>query len=152
MILSQPIIALTLLFALLPQALAGNLIVHNKCHFNIWCAGAKNDRTATPAYKVRAGHKFTSPSPAHDDNVGAVLKCSLASDLSSPYQLEVAVLEGRSFIDLSALDGHPFLAYHRHAEVRKGGCILDCPPGVQTCEWPEAVDCATAGDAIMTLC
>ncbi|KAI0163963.1 hypothetical protein GGR57DRAFT_498047 [Xylariaceae sp. FL1272] len=112
----MPIIAVSLL-AMMPAALAGTLSVHNSCSFGIFCAGANNKGDFTPTVSVPAGTSWTSLLSAENDNIGAVLKCATNSGLSGPYQMEIAILNGRAYLDLSAEDGDPFLAYHRHAEI-----------------------------------
>lgn len=103
--------------AALPQAFAGNLIIDNSCDFSIYCAGAKNDGTFTEVIRVAAGEALQSLKPANNDNIGAVLKCGMDDTLESVYQMEMAVRDGKTWLDLSALDGSPFVAYHRHAEI-----------------------------------
>ncbi|KAI1737455.1 hypothetical protein F4680DRAFT_450999 [Xylaria scruposa] len=113
-------ISITLLSLLitLPVALAGNLIVHNQCTFEMWCGSAANDGTFTPAVHVDAGSLYTSPQPPIPGARGVVVKCGLNSNIQEPYQLEVAQdADTRLWIDLSDLNGHPFQAYHRHAEI-----------------------------------
>ncbi|KAI0553074.1 hypothetical protein F4679DRAFT_580744 [Xylaria curta] len=146
-------IALNFLLIALPGALAGNLIVHNQCIFEIWCGSAANDGTFTPAIHVDAGGFYTSPRPAIPGARGVVVKCGLDSNIQQPYQLEVAQdADTRLWIDLSDLNGHPFQAYHRHAEVPGTNCILDCPGGVTTCEWPDQLACYSTQDVVLTIC
>ncbi|KAI1865018.1 uncharacterized protein JN550_008564 [Neoarthrinium moseri] len=136
------------------SVLGGYLNVQNSCSFAIFCQGAKGDGTDTgAATSVGAGSSWTSPLAANDDNIGATLKCSLSSTLSSPYQLEMAVAAGRSWLDLSRVDGAPFEAFHRSAEWPGTSCpVLDCPAGSSACEWPTQIDCATTADVWMYLC
>ncbi|KAI1190858.1 hypothetical protein F5B17DRAFT_427145 [Nemania serpens] len=138
--------------AALPQVFAGNLLVDNSCDFSIYCAGAKNDGTFTEVVHVAAGDILQSLKPANNDNVGAVLKCALDQSLETVYQMEMAVRDGKTWLDLSSLDGAPFVAYHRHAEIPGTTCTLDCAAGETACEWPTSVDCISNGDAILTLC
>ncbi|KAI1476068.1 hypothetical protein F4774DRAFT_394555 [Daldinia eschscholtzii] len=143
------LLSLALLCA--PSAMAGNIIVQNNCKFDVWCDAAKNDGSSSPSVQVRAGRHYTSPLPAHNDNVGSVLKCSNAAKSRKVFQAELAVQNGRSWFDLSAIDGDPFLSHHRHAELA-GECVLDCPPKSTACYYPVQVDCHTTRDAVMTLC
>ncbi|KAI0459179.1 hypothetical protein F5B21DRAFT_499804 [Xylaria acuta] len=146
-------ITLLFLFAALPETLAGNLIVHNQCQFAMWCGSAANDGTFTPAVQVYQGGYYTSPQPARPGAPGVVVKCGRDSNILEPYQLEVAQdADTRTWLDLSDLDGHPFKAYHRHAEIAGTNCVLDCQPGETACEWPYALDCYTTQDVVMTLC
>ncbi|KAJ8120756.1 hypothetical protein ONZ43_g2621 [Nemania bipapillata] len=138
--------------AVLPQALAGNLIAFNGCPFQIYCASAKNDRSFTETVPVAPGETYWSPKPAYNDNIGSVVKCALSPTLRPVYQLELAVQDGRSWLDLSHVDGSPFLGYHRHAEIAGTSCVLDCPAGTEACEYPVQVDCQSEGDVVMTLC
>ncbi|KAI1175883.1 hypothetical protein F4777DRAFT_578493 [Nemania sp. FL0916] len=149
---AKSISAVLLLAAAVPQALAGQMFAYNGCDFEIWCAGAKNDNTFSETVRVRPGEKYLSPKPALNDNIGTVVKCSLNPSLYPVYQLEVAVSERRSWMDLSSIDGTPFQQYHRHAEIDGTACIIDCPPGTSECEWPFGVDCLSEGDVIMSLC
>ncbi|OTB03264.1 hypothetical protein M426DRAFT_24048 [Hypoxylon sp. CI-4A] len=138
--------------AALPVAQCSDLFVLNNCNFNIFCAGAKNDGTSTVSTAVKGnGGTYKSPLLANDDNIGSVLKCSKNADMSKPFQMELAVQNGRSWFDLSAEDADPFVTYHRHAEIA-GQCVLDCPPGSTSCEYPVQPDCLTTEDAWMTLC
>ncbi|GAW13944.1 hypothetical protein ANO14919_033360 [Xylariales sp. No.14919] len=105
------------LLAALPPALGGSLRVYNSCNFKFWCSSAKNDGTSTATTEVLPGQWYTAEKQADNDNIGAVLKCALNSYNGEPYQVELAVQNGKSWLDLSAVDGHPFLAYHRHAEI-----------------------------------
>ncbi|KAI1464935.1 uncharacterized protein F4812DRAFT_441020 [Daldinia caldariorum] len=116
--------------------MAGNLLVQNNCKFDIWCSAAKNDGSSRDSVRVPAGNHYTSPLPANNDNIGSVLKCTDTSGSKKVFQEELAVQNGRSWFDLSAIDGDPFINYHRHAEI-SGQCVLDCP---------------TTQDAVMTLC
>ncbi|KAI0381470.1 hypothetical protein F5Y04DRAFT_280999 [Hypomontagnella monticulosa] len=137
--------------ATIPTALAGNLVVHNGCGFDIWCSGAKNDGNFSPLVVVGGnGGVFFSPLIAENDNIGSVLKCS-TSNGGQVFQLELTVQDGRSWMDLSALDGDPFFSFHRHAEI-SGQCVVDCPAGTTVCEWPVQVDCFTAEDSWLSLC
>ncbi|KAI1770210.1 hypothetical protein F4818DRAFT_446506 [Hypoxylon cercidicola] len=145
-------LATVVLSAALPTVLGGNLIAVNNCPFEVWCYAAKNDGTSAPSVQVGGnGGMYQSPLPALDDNVGSVLKCSMNPDLGQPFQMELAVQDGRSWFDLSAIDGDPFLQYQRHADVA-GQCVLHCDPGSSSCEYPVQVDCATTEDAWMSLC
>ncbi|KAI1768475.1 hypothetical protein GGR53DRAFT_462442 [Hypoxylon sp. FL1150] len=102
----------------LPSVLGGNLHAINHCSFDMWCWGAKNDGSTSPEVRVAAhGGVYASPLPAKNDNVGSVVKCSMHSDFSQPFQMELAVQNGRSWFDLSAIDGDPFLKYERHGDV-----------------------------------
>lgn len=140
------------LAAACPTVLGSNLYAKNNCNFDIWCWAAKNDGTGSGTVQVgRNGGVYMSPLPADDDNVGSVLKCSEDPGLSKPFQMELAVQYGRSWFDLSAIDGDPFLDFTRHAEVA-GQCVLHCDPGSTSCEYPVQVDCETQEDAWMTLC
>ncbi|KAI1353793.1 hypothetical protein F5Y01DRAFT_322593 [Xylaria sp. FL0043] len=134
------------------QALAGWLLAKNDCGFNIWCAGAKNDGTFTQISEVLPGQLYRSDLRANNDNIGAVVKCALNNDIQQPYQLEVAVEHGNTWLDLSAIDGDPFLQYHRRAEVKGGLCAVDCPPGSHVCEYPVTMKCQTQDDATLYLC
>ncbi|KAI0483604.1 hypothetical protein F4859DRAFT_528958 [Xylaria cf. heliscus] len=109
---------LLFLFASLPAILAGNLIVHNQCQFTMWCGSAANDGSFTPAVQVYAGGYYTSPQPAVPGEKGVVVKCGLESNILEPYQLEVAQdADTRTWLDLSDLNGRPFQAYRRYAEI-----------------------------------
>ncbi|KAI1263666.1 hypothetical protein F5Y18DRAFT_428946 [Xylariaceae sp. FL1019] len=147
---SVSFLALSLVIA--PQALAGDLRVQNHCSFAIWCAGAKNDGTAEASHQIGSGGSYTSSKPANNDNIGAVLKCGTDSRLAHPYQMEMAVQNGVSYLDLSAIDGDPFLSYHRHAEIPGTSCVLDCLAGSTDCEWPRLVTCKGQDDATLFLC
>lgn len=118
--------------AALPQVFAGNLLVDNSCDFSIYCAGAKNDGTFTEVVHVAAGDILQSLKPANNDNVGAVLKCALDQSLETVYQMEMAVRDGKTWLDLSSLDGAPFVAYHRHAEI-PGVSALFFSPSLAEC-------------------
>ncbi|KAI0443499.1 hypothetical protein F4803DRAFT_550119 [Xylaria telfairii] len=112
------LVALFPVLIALPQTLAGNLIVHNQCDFEIWCGSAANDGTFTPAALVHMGQAYVSPQPAVPGEKGVVVKCGRRSDLGEPYQLEVAQdADSRTWFDLSSLDGRPFERYKRHAEI-----------------------------------
>ncbi|KAI1452166.1 hypothetical protein F4805DRAFT_463051 [Annulohypoxylon moriforme] len=140
------------LTAALPSALGSHLNVHNNCGFEIYCGAAKNDGTSSPAVKVGGGGgTWQSPLPANDDNIGSVLKCANNPGLTQPFQMELALQNGHSWFDLSALDGDPFINVARHAEIA-GQCVLDCPAGSVACEWPVQPDCQTSEDAWLTLC
>ncbi|KAI1097978.1 hypothetical protein F4804DRAFT_142396 [Jackrogersella minutella] len=140
------------LMAGVPAVLGSNLNVVNHCSFNIFCGGAKNDGSSSPVVIVKGnGGTYQSPLPANNDNVGSVLKCAKNPDLSQPFQMELALQYGRSWFDLSALNGDPFIEFHRHAEIA-GQCVLDCPAGSTMCEWPVQPDCASEEDAWLTLC
>ncbi|KAI8624331.1 hypothetical protein F5Y19DRAFT_480709 [Xylariaceae sp. FL1651] len=142
-----------MLLAILPQALAGSLRVHNTCSFDIWCDGAKNDgKPPSPAVKVSSGQTYVSPKRANNDNIGAVLKCGTTKALPNPYQMEIAVDKGISYLDLSAIDGDPFLSHHRHAAIPGTSCVLDCPAGSTACEYPKTVTCKSQGEVTLTLC
>ncbi|KAI1399180.1 hypothetical protein F4819DRAFT_488850 [Hypoxylon fuscum] len=144
--------SIALVAAALPTALGSNLFVHNNCPFDVWCGSAKNDGASRPSVLVNGGGgTYQSPLPAEDDNVGSVLKCSRNPGLGQPFQMELAVQDGRSWFDLSAIDGDPFLDFPRHADIA-GQCTLDCPPGSTACEYPVQVDCATMEDAWLHLC
>ncbi|KAI1758122.1 hypothetical protein F4782DRAFT_524821 [Xylaria castorea] len=111
-------ITLLSLLITLPGTLAGNLIVHNQCDFAMWCGSAANDGTFTPAVQVYSGGFYTSPQPAVPGAKGVVIKCAHESNIQQPYQLEVAQdADTRTWLDLSNLNGNPFQAYHRHAEI-----------------------------------
>ncbi|KAH9906055.1 hypothetical protein F4778DRAFT_728633 [Xylariomycetidae sp. FL2044] len=138
-----------LLLVAVPGTLAGNLIVRNNLGFTIWCGAADNQGASSPVVAVPSGAGYTSPLPAMEG--GAVLKCADNPGYRPVYQFEVATTNGRTWMDLSSLDGSPFLGYHRHAEVPGTSCVLDCPAGSTACEWPVMVDCASTADAIMTL-
>ncbi|KAI0097270.1 hypothetical protein GGR51DRAFT_566714 [Nemania sp. FL0031] len=140
------------LLAAFPQAYAGNLLVYNACPFQIWCASAKNDASFSETIPVAAGGTYLSPKPAMNDNIGAVVKCALNPSLHPVYQLELAVKDGRSWLDLSHEDGSPFLGHHRHAQIDGSECTIDCQPGESNCDYPTSVDCFSQGDAVMTLC
>ncbi|KAI0408460.1 hypothetical protein F4802DRAFT_594394 [Xylaria palmicola] len=145
-------VPLVLLLGALPGTYAGNLIAQNNCNFPIWCGAAKNDGTFSPSVQVPAGGQYLSPKPAYNDNVGAVAKCGMTPGLLEPYQLELAVKDGRSWLDLSSITAAPFKPFHRHAEIAGTECVLDCQPWQGECEYPTSVDCQSMGDAIMTLC
>ncbi|KAI1429820.1 hypothetical protein F5Y12DRAFT_795353 [Xylaria sp. FL1777] len=102
---------------LAPQILAKWLSARNECPFDVWCAGAKNDGTFTPSTKISQGQTYRSELTADDNNIGAVLKCALDPYIQQPYQMEVTVRRGLTWLDLSAVNGDPFLDYHRHAEI-----------------------------------
>ncbi|KAI1268086.1 hypothetical protein F5Y18DRAFT_377377 [Xylariaceae sp. FL1019] len=110
------IIAISAL-AMMPTALAGTLSVVNSCSFAIYCGGANNNGDDTPTFYVPAGTSWTSTLTAPNNNVGVALKCATNPGLLNPYQMEIAIQNGRAWLDLSAVDGDPFLAYHRHAEI-----------------------------------
>ncbi|KAI0009969.1 hypothetical protein F4779DRAFT_639801 [Xylariaceae sp. FL0662B] len=140
------------LLAVLPTALGSNLFVHNNCGFAIWCGAAKNKGGLGPTVQVGgSGGVYQSPLPAENDNIGSVLKCATNQALAQPFQMELNVQYGRSWLDLSAVDGDPFLAYHRHAETA-GQCVIDCPAGSTACEWPHQIDCDSTENAWLTLC
>ncbi|XXH01477.1 Protein SLG1 [Hypoxylon texense] len=153
MISTSKLISLVLAGAALPTAvLGGNMIAVNNCDFDVWCWAAKNDGTTAPEVPVPGrGGMYQSPLPAADDNVGSVLKCSMSADYSQPYQMELAVQDGRSWFDLSAIDGNSFLPFMRHADIA-GQCVLHCDPGSNACEYPVQVDCPTQADAWLSLC
>ncbi|KAI0017539.1 hypothetical protein F4780DRAFT_796145 [Xylariomycetidae sp. FL0641] len=100
------------------------------------------------------GGAYSAPGPytANNDDVGAVLKCGTSPALSSPYQMELAISNGVAYLDLSAIDGDPFLARRRHAQLAAGLCVLDCPPGSTACEFPKLVTCNSQADATLTVC
>ncbi|KAH8160081.1 hypothetical protein CIB48_g8164 [Xylaria polymorpha] len=172
-------IALIAVIITLPQILAGNLVVNNRCEFEIWCGSAANDGTFTPAAKVYMGQVYVSPQPAVPGEKGVVVKCGRRSDLREPYQLEVAQdADTRTWFDLSNLDGRPFERYKRHAEIvgvsdffstsaedrseieydgltfdySKTNCVLDCAAGEIGCEWPHELNCYSTKDVVLTLC
>ncbi|KAI8964170.1 hypothetical protein F5Y11DRAFT_112223 [Daldinia sp. FL1419] len=134
-----------------PAVMASNLIVQNNCNFNLFCFAAKNDGTSSKSVKVSAGNHYQSPLPANDDNIGSVLKCTNTQGSRKVLQAELAVQNGHSWFDISALDGDPFLSHHRHAELA-GQCVLDCPAGSTSCYWPVQVDCYSTDDAVLTIC
>ncbi|KAI0434176.1 hypothetical protein F5Y09DRAFT_357521 [Xylaria sp. FL1042] len=134
------------------QAFAGWLFAKNECSFEVWCAGAKNDGTFTEIRKVLPGQLYRSDLPAQNNNIGTVVKCAMNDAIHQPYQLEVNVENGLTWLDLSSIDGNPFLGYHRHAEVNGGLCALDCPPGSTACEYPVTMTCKTQADATLYLC
>ncbi|KAI1657048.1 hypothetical protein F4813DRAFT_396576 [Daldinia decipiens] len=134
-----------------PAVMASDIIVQNNCKFDVWCDAAKNDGSSSPSVKVHAGRHYKSPLPANNDNVGSVLKCTNVAGSRKVFQAELAVQHGRSWFDLSAIDGDPFLSHHRHAELA-GQCVLDCPPKSTSCYYPVQVDCATTENAVLTLC
>ncbi|KAI0506088.1 hypothetical protein F5B22DRAFT_651137 [Xylaria bambusicola] len=140
------------LLSLAPPASAAYLKVLNLCPFEIYCGGAKNDGTFSPTVQVRSGQLYQSPLPANNDNIGAVLKCALNEQIQGPFQMELNLELGKAWFDLSAVDGDPFLAYHRYAEIDGGLCPLDCPPYTKDCEWPAFQTCMTTNDATMYLC
>ncbi|KAI1210254.1 uncharacterized protein F4807DRAFT_460083 [Annulohypoxylon truncatum] len=138
--------------AVLPSTLGSTLNVLNNCGFEIYCGAAKNDGSSSPAVRVNGGGStWQSPLAADDDNIGSVLKCANNLGLIQPFQMELALQNGHSWFDLSALDGDPFIGVSRHAEIA-GQCVLDCPPGSVGCEWPVQPDCQTSEDAWLTLC
>ncbi|KAI2603720.1 hypothetical protein GGR54DRAFT_644459 [Hypoxylon sp. NC1633] len=140
------------LLAAVPTTMGSSLWVHNNCHFDIFCDAAKNDGKFSGGVKVaQNGGTYMSPLPADNDNVGTVLKCALDPGLSRPFQMELAVQNGRSWFDLSAIDGDPFIQFHRHAEIA-GQCVLDCEPWSTACEYPVQVDCPTTEDAWLNIC
>ncbi|KAI1139179.1 hypothetical protein F5Y05DRAFT_424845 [Hypoxylon sp. FL0543] len=141
----------SLALAAVPVVLGSTLHVQNNCEFPIHCGAAKNDGTSSPSVEVGKGGTYHSPLAANNDNIGSVLKCATNAGLLQPFQMELAVQNGRSWFDLSALDGDPFVGYRRHAELA-GQCLLDCPGGSTTCEWPVQVDCASQEDAWLTYC
>ncbi|KAI1291465.1 hypothetical protein F5Y03DRAFT_400693 [Xylaria venustula] len=147
-------LALISCFSLAPQVYSKWLIAKNNCAFEIYCAGAKNNGAFTPISKVLPGQSYQSTLAADNDNIGTVLKCGLDPPLLKPFQMELTVQYGKSWMDLSALDGDPFLPYQRYAEVDGGLCPIDCPPGVaDPCEWPNGQQtCMTTGDATLYLC
>ncbi|KAI6083469.1 hypothetical protein F4821DRAFT_262853 [Hypoxylon rubiginosum] len=135
----------------LPTVFAGDLYAINHCSFDVWCWGAKNDGTDSPVELTTAnGGIYKSPLRANNDNMGSVVKCSMNSDRSQPFQMELAVQNGRSWFDLSAIDGDPFLPFTRHGDV-SGQCVLHCDPGSSSCEYPVQVDCETQEDAWLAL-
>lgn len=105
------------LLSLVPQALATFLKVQNNCAFEIYCAGAKNDGRFTNVQNVLPGALYKSELAGDNDNIGTVAKCALNPHIQHPFQMEVAVRNGNTFLDLSAVDGDPFLPYDRYAEV-----------------------------------
>ncbi|KAI0540302.1 hypothetical protein GGR58DRAFT_499307 [Xylaria digitata] len=110
-------IAALSLLAALPQALGGYLHAYNSCKFKIWCSGAKNGGFFTEVSEVPPGTWYRSDLEATGD-VGAVLKCALNPYNREPFQIELNVDNtGVSWLDISAIDGDPFLQYHRHAEI-----------------------------------
>ncbi|KAI1385793.1 uncharacterized protein F4822DRAFT_432651 [Hypoxylon trugodes] len=144
-----PIFASLVLLAALPAAIASSLNVQNNCDFGIQCSAAKNDGSSSPPVEVNGnGGTYSSPLLANDDNVGTVLKCGISGPV---FQMELDLQNGRSWLDLSALDGDPFLPYHRHVELA-GQCVIDCPATSTTCEWPLQVDCSSSEDGWLTLC
>ncbi|KAI0968212.1 hypothetical protein F4678DRAFT_464719 [Xylaria arbuscula] len=147
-------LALISWISLAPQAYSKFLIAKNDCGFEVYCAGAKNNGAFSPITKVLPGQWYQSPLSADNDNIGAVLKCDIDPALQKPFQLELNVQYGKSWVDLSAIDGDPFLPYHRHAELDGGLCSVDCPPGVAgDCEWPNVQPtCMTTGDATLYIC
>ncbi|KAI4861205.1 hypothetical protein F4820DRAFT_452155 [Hypoxylon rubiginosum] len=153
MVSTSKLISIVLAGVTLPTAvLGGNLYALNNCDFDVWCWGAKNDGTTSPEVLTGArGGIYESPLPAQDDDVGSVVKCSMHADYSQPFQMELAVQDGRSWFDLSAIDGDPFLPFTRHADVA-GQCLLHCDAGSISCEYPVQVDCATTEDAWLSLC
>ncbi|KAK5626400.1 hypothetical protein RRF57_002115 [Xylaria bambusicola] len=142
---------LSLLFLATPAS-AAVLKALNLCPFEIYCGGAKNDGTFSNTTKVPSGALYRSPLQANNDNIGTVLKCALNDQLQQPFQMEVNIQFGITWFDLSAVDGDPFLAYHRYAEVDSGLCPLDCPPYTKNCEWPVQLTCLTMNDSTMYLC
>ncbi|KAI1413402.1 hypothetical protein F5Y13DRAFT_189311 [Hypoxylon sp. FL1857] len=134
-----------------PVVLGSELYIQNNCGFTMYCGAAKNDGTSSSSVQVGNGGTYHSPLPANNDNIGSVLKCATNSGLQQPFQMELAVQNGRAWLDLSALDGDPFVGYHRHAELA-GQCVLDCPGGATACEWPIQADCASQEDAWLTIC
>ncbi|KAI2636620.1 hypothetical protein GGS21DRAFT_489375 [Xylaria nigripes] len=148
-----PKTALLLLLSLLPRALAGNMIAHNQCAFDVWCSAAKNDGTFSPSVPVSPGQSYLSPKPANTDNIGVVVKCGMDARLLQPWQVEMNVdLSGTTWLDLSAIDGSPFAAYHRRVEIPGTACAVNCPAGASQCEWPYMVNCQSTGDLSIFLC
>ncbi|CAJ2503524.1 Uu.00g109180.m01.CDS01 [Anthostomella pinea] len=148
-----------LLLAMAPSALGGFLHAQNNCGFSIWCAGVLSPSApgqpgqSSPIVQVNANSAYASPLAAENNNVGAVTKCSRNSNLSPVYQLEVTIDQGRSWVDLSAIDGSPFIDVYRRAKIPGSGCAaLECAPGATNCEWPAFFDCLSTGDIYMTLC
>ncbi|TGJ79191.1 hypothetical protein E0Z10_g9572 [Xylaria hypoxylon] len=111
----------------LPQALGGFIVAHNTCNFKFWCSGGRNDGTFTPSTEVLPGQWYRSALEATNDNVGAVLKCSMNPYNGFPSQVELNVQYGKSWLDLSAEDGDPFLAYHRRVEIPGFSASLSTP-------------------------
>ncbi|KAK3940323.1 hypothetical protein QBC46DRAFT_435154 [Diplogelasinospora grovesii] len=131
------------------SVLAGNLAVLNNCPFPIFCAGARNDGSGSGVNQVNGGAMYVNPYPALNDNVGVVAKCQTTPDLLHPYQLEVAIKDGTSWVDLSTVDGT--------------GCAqLTCAPNDNSCEWcapgnptcpdPRKIVCPSQNDVVLHLC
>ncbi|KAI1329433.1 hypothetical protein F5Y16DRAFT_397355 [Xylariaceae sp. FL0255] len=148
-------IATIALLGAIPSALGGNMIAINHCTFPIYCRGDINGATTeAPITLVSPGSTYVSPNPAANDNIGVVVKCDTNSAVTNPYQLEVTVDDGVTYMDLSALDGDPFLAYNRAASIPGTTCNLECDPGSTSCEFSSegVVTCVSTGDITMTLC
>ncbi|KAI1369840.1 hypothetical protein F5Y08DRAFT_347414 [Xylaria arbuscula] len=145
-------LARLVLCCLASQALALYLKVQNNCPFEVYCSGAKNDRTFTDISTVPAGARYQSQLTGANNNIGTVVKCALNSYIQHPFQMEVTVSNGATFLDLSAVDGDPFLSFDRYAEVDGGLCAIDCPAHTKSCEWPYHTDCLTTDDLTMYLC
>ncbi|KAI1334095.1 hypothetical protein F5Y15DRAFT_421246 [Xylariaceae sp. FL0016] len=152
---------LTILPAL-PAALGGALHAINSCREAIYCAGARNDGSATGVTTIAAGATYTSTLAANNDNIGAVLKCATQADASgtvNPYQLELTVQSGVSYMDLPHENGDPFLDSPRWAEIPGtacrlacAACRLACAASDTSCEWPTLTTCISQGDAYLHLC
>ncbi|KAI1437065.1 hypothetical protein GGR50DRAFT_692562 [Xylaria sp. CBS 124048] len=142
------------ILSVLPRALAGNIVIHNQCTFAMWCGAAKNDGTFTPSLQVVPGQSYLSPKPAGNrENIGVVVKCGMDAHLLQPWQVEMNVAtDGVTYLDLSSIDGSPFLAYHRHAEIPGTTCVIDCPPWTSDCDYPYNVVCHSQGDLSVTIC
>lgn len=89
------------------------------------------------------------------DNIGVNVHCGVESSVSdsNQYQLELAVKDGVSYGDLSAVNGDPFLKYQRAINYPGTTCDeAECAAGSTSCDWPLSMNCNTEADMYMYLC
>lgn len=90
------------------------------------------------------------------DNYGTALKCSPdPTELAdNQYQMEMTI-DGRTWVDLSIVNGDPFTDYVRAVRFpgTGGECPeLECDPGENDCEWCPEVGQTTCDDVKYQLC
>ncbi|ROW10955.1 hypothetical protein VMCG_00856 [Cytospora schulzeri] len=136
--------------AILTGALGSFMHVQNDCDFPIYCIGSRSNDgigDATETIEVPAGDSWRSPLEVLDNDYGSALKCSPEEDTpdDNQYQMEVNS-NGKTWLDLSIVNGDPFTDYERAVYFSKRGLdcpSLECSPGDNSCEW-----CPEVGETI----
>jgi hypothetical protein len=152
-------IAAAALVTLVPSALAGSAVVHNKCSCDVYLWSISNSASVTMQTLSSGNRSYSEEYQTNPNGGGISIKIAKLESQAEITQFEYTVSGETIFYDVSNINGYPFKAEGLTLAPSVSDCpVVSCPAGTDCTEAYNQPDdvrtkgCASTTDLIMTLC